>query len=188
MSVIPTPRFKSQYGEQPELERFHGWYTSIEFKTKVTSISKTQTGNITLYANYDYRLATVSIVGTYTITDKGKDKNPTISITFNLHKTYHEKVKNTTLNKIRIEFSLDLWEVDDGYQYIYIRDNNSQSIIWSEDKIDHDGAKKTYTYSVEVDMETYKKSDSFTFLFDASGAFADTWKFENFIARVYLTN
>ncbi len=191
ISVLPKPRFCTSYGQGPEIYNFYGWYTTIEFTTQVTSISSTQTGNIILYAKYDYYLTATTEFGPYTITDAGKDKNRKISFDTCMS-VYYPFVENTTLNKIRIEFSLSLWEVNDGYQHIYFRDDTKNKIIWSK-KLDHGGNKtntsiKEYSFTIVLDLEQYKDTKSFTFLFDASGFGADNWKFECFSAYIYLTN
>lgn len=188
---LPKPRFVGTNGVGSEIGNFYGWYSTKEFTTQVTCITATQLGDITLYAKYDYLLLGVFVDDTYTITDAGKEKNNDI-LFYTSMSTSYPRMKDTTLSKIRIEFSLDLWEVYDGYQHIYLRDDTKNKIIWSK-QLDYGGnktntAKKNYTFTIVLDLEQYKDTESFTFLFDASGFGPDTWKFTNFAMYMSCTN
>ncbi len=186
---MPVIKIKDPNGRYQNLDKFYGWYTSTDFNTQVTTISTEMTGEITLYAKYDYFVMAIHDTGkTYTVTDAGVNKNPNFDLDIYLKSVYYDKIKDTTLKKVRIEFSFDLWEVDDGYQHIYIRIKDLPLVsIWSK-KIDHSGGKKPYTYTAEFDIEDLKTYDNLVMYFDASGAFSDTWKFNNFNLSVYLVN
>lgn len=200
LTRMPTITWQNYpYGPPTNFGIFHGWYTSSAFTTKITSVSKTQTGNITLYANYDFLACYTSSPDTYTITDAGLDKNPYFDVNVNLKSENYDLVKNTTLNKIRFEISLDMWKVDDGYQHIGLRfigpnSGNSNSffeiaatLVW-ETKLDIGDDKYRKNFVVELDLELYKNIDTFRIIFNASGAFSDTWKFNNIKVSAYLTN
>lgn len=200
LAVMPTLRMRpASFAPSYEYPNFYGWYTTSAFTTQITSVSKTQTGAITLYAKYDYMLATESHENTYTVTDDGGTKNPNFQIAVNLKSYHYNIVKNTTLKTIRFEISFDMWKVDDGYQHIYLRNDDvdttgkspmeiiSESLVLSQ-KLDISSGTHHKSYTVTLDLEKFKNSNSFTLLFDASGAFSDTWKFNNLNIKAYLTN
>lgn len=186
MKWMPSVQLNTSY-MKPTLKDFYGWYTTDSFETQVTSISPTQTGNITLYAKYDYSVATMVSVGTFTVTDEGTSNNPQRCVTINLKKEHYENLKNTTLKTLKVEVSFNLWEIDDGYQHIYLRNDSTKSTLWST-KINHSGDKKKYTYTIELELDKVKDTDTITFLFDASGDNSDTWKFDDFKVNAILTN
>lgn len=200
LAVMPTLRMRpASFAPSYEYPNFYGWYTTSAFTTQITSVSKTQTGAITLYAKYDYMLAAESHENTYTVTDDGGTKNPNFQIAVNLKSYHYNIVKNTTLKTIRFEISFDMWKVDDGYQHIYLRNDDvdttgkspmeiiSESLVLSQ-KLDISSGTHHKSYTVTLDLEKFKNSNSFTLLFDASGAFSDTWKFNNLNIKAYLTN
>ena len=92
-----------------------------------------------------------------------------------------------------------MWKVDDGYQHIYLRNDDvdttgkspmeiiSESLVLSQ-KLDISSGTHHKSYTVTLDLEKFRNSNSFTLLFDASGAFSDTWKFNNLNIKAYLTN
>ena len=200
LTTMPTLRMRpAQFAQAYDYPYFYGWYTSASFTTEVTSISKTQTGDMTLYAKYDYLLTTVNDSNTRTVTDAGTNNNPYLSVGVYLKSFNYNLIKDTTLNKIRIEFSFDMWKINDGYQHVYVRYVDSMTehtnslmvvaptIVWSK-KLDIGDGKYRKSYVIELDLEKYKDIDSFYVLFDASGAGSDTWKFSNFELKAYLTN
>ncbi len=188
LSTMPIIRIKDPAGRYQTFDNFYGWYTSSDFTTKVTSISKTQTGNITLYAKYDYFVMEMNDSSTYRINDDGVEDNIKIEIGMYIGSVYKDRIKDTTLSKIKIDFSLDIWEVDDGYQHIYLY-NQSGDEIWGK-KIDHtaDKSKRTYKFSIELNLADYLDDDYLYLRFDASGAWSDDWKFNNLNLTMYFTN
>ncbi|MDE6617674.1 MAG: InlB B-repeat-containing protein [Clostridiales bacterium] len=187
MPIMPTLRYKALYGPYPPVKDFYGWFTSNSFTTPVNSIDEKSTGDITLYAKYDYFVTAVGYVATVTVTDAGTSKNCKIDVPIDLKSKLYEKIQNTTLTYMRVDLSFYLWEIDDGYQHIYLRNDADGSTLWST-KIDHSGGKTKYTYTFKIELTKVINTDSITFLFDASGAWSDDWQFSNFDAYVYLTN
>lgn len=171
------------------LDCFYGWYTSSSFTTKVVSISKTQSGKVYLYAKYDYFVKSTYASGTETITDDGVFKQTYFPVNINLKSLYYNDVKNTTLSQIKIEFSFDMWEVDDGYQDIYLY--NGTTVIW-EDTINRGSGKNTsamtYSKTIYLNIEDYKNFDILNLRFSAHGAFSDDWQFNNFQMSIYFVN
>ena len=172
-----------------ELENFDGWYSDANFTTKVNSISKTRTGTVTLYAKYDLWIMSTYASYTSSVNDGNINNQPSFSIDILLDSIYFEQVQNTSLSKIKIEISFDMWEVDDGYQHIYLYNGNSQ--IWSDTIERGSGINSSsyhYTNTIYLDLEDYSNVDYLDLKFSASGWFDDDWKFNNFEMHVYFTN
>lgn len=188
LQTMPTIYLISGYYSTP-LENFYGWYTSANFATRVYSISATQTGDVTLYAKYDYWISSTYASYTNTVTDDGIDKQPSFGVDVFLDSIYFDMVKNTTLDKIKIIISFDMWEVNDGYQDLYLY--NGDTKIWSQTinrGSGKDTSAKNYTFTIELDIYEYQNVDFMDLKFSAHGNFSDTWKFNNFEMSIYFTN
>ncbi|MDE6201733.1 MAG: S8 family serine peptidase [Clostridiales bacterium] len=196
VSTLPKIKRMNANEELVVMDKFYGWFSSNTFSNPIYAIRNTEIGDVILYAKYNYFVQSIEDTETHKITDAGASKNIHLTVEVPLKSSLYEIIKNTTLTKIRIEFSITLWEEDDGYQHIYLYNgegfngilfNGLPYIVWSK-KIDHSSSKtkKTYSYTIELDISQYKDTDSFVFGFDASGAFSDDWKFNNFKASVYL--
>ena len=173
-----------------ELEHFYGWYTNSSFSTRVYSISKTATGDITLYAKYDFYIGTTYASYTHTVTDGSLENQPSFNVDLFLGTYYFNEFKNTTINKIKIEFSMNIWEQNDGYQDLYLLYNGTQ--IWGQ-TIEHGpGNKETtpsrYTFTIELNMYDYTTVDRMNLTFGAHGSLGDTWNFNDFEMSVFFTN
>ena len=79
LATMPKIYTKSGY-YITELEYFYGWYTTSNFTTKVDSISKTRTGDITLYAKYDLWISSTYASSTHTVTDGSLNNQPSFSV------------------------------------------------------------------------------------------------------------
>ena len=179
-------------GRYYTLETFEGWYTSTDFRTQVTRISPWQAGDVTVYAKYYISVENFTDSDTYKVTDDNDlNKQPYFEINFNLGSYQYERIKNTTLKSIRIEISLDIWEVDDGYQECFLFCGNTQ--VW-EQTIEHGPGKKNGTpkrYALNIPLfaiQDYASQDYFTLRFGARGKFEDDWKFNNLEVHVSLVN
>lgn len=177
LTTMPRVYISSGY-HTTELENFYGWYTSDNFTSKVTSISKTRTGDITLFAKYDLWISTTYASYTNTVTDGSLNNQPNFSVDLLLGSYYYNEIKDTTLKKIKIEFSMNIWEQNDGYQDLYLFNGDTQ--IWKK-TIEHgSGYKETtpskYTFVIELDISDYRTVDWMELKFGAHGAFNDTWK------------
>ncbi|MDE6851432.1 MAG: hypothetical protein K2J67_02945, partial [Lachnospiraceae bacterium] len=115
----------------------------------------------TLYAKYDYLISWV-LTGSGTVTDGKITEQPYVSVDLYLKSFRYNKVKGTTLNKIKIEFSLDLWEEDEGYQDFYLY--NGEEIVWSYINLEHGGGSKNttparYFFKFELNLLEYDNVD-----------------------------
>ena len=75
-----------------------------------------------------------------------------------------------------------MWEVDDGYQYIFLYDgpNESSNLIWSVE-IEHGGSGKSstprvYEFEIFVPIESIQNCQYLYIRYGASGMFSDTWQ------------
>ena len=172
-----------------ELETFYGWYTNRNFTARVYSISTTQTGDVTLYAKYDYFVTSTSSSSTYTVTDGNIANQPNFTVHMSLGAFRYEKIKHTTLDEIRIEISFDMWEINDGYQDLYLYCGSTE--VWSV-TIDRSSGKDTtpqhYNYIILLPLSQYKNEDLLNLQFAAHGTFGDDWQFNNFEMSVFFTN
>ena len=162
------------------------WYLDSNFTTKVDSISANQTGTVVLYAKYEYWITTTYVSYTENVDE---DEPVTYLLELFLDAIYFAKVSNTSINKIKIEISFDMWEIKDGYQDIRLYNNNTE--IWS-DTINRGIGKNTsvYHYSnvILLDLNQYKNSNYMDLVFCAHGFSDDDWQFNNLIISISLIN
>ena len=175
------------------LPNFYGWYTSDSFLTKITSISPWRTGDIILYAKYDFYLGTTLGSGyVETVTDGNIYDQPSYDIWLFLGSLYlyYDQLESTTLSKVKITISMSLWELDDGYQQFFIY--NGDSVIWSYDHEHGPGYKETnkdtFEMTIYFNIEDLKEVDNLTLRFGARGSWSDDWQFTDFTMSVYYTN
>lgn len=188
-SEMPKIYYNDIYHQPQEISGFYGWYTSDNFTNRIDSISETSRGDIIVYAKYDYLLSTESYPDTYAVTDADISQQPSFNV-FVLLANNYEKIKNTTLSNARIKISVDVWEIDDGYQDFYLFYNNSE--VWAN-TITHGGTGKNsnvakYEFEINLNISDYKSVDFLKLRFGAHGAFSDTWKFNNLSIAIYYTN
>ena len=161
--------------------RFLGWYTTEDLVTQITSIAASRTGIVSVYAKWRYDYDNPSRSGEVTVTDSGimKQHYDQFSTGLTTNDLYDQ------LNKIGIKYlvvilKIRLWEVNDGYQHIYIYDQLNSKIL-AEETINHggDGANSTasvYTYQEKIEIEELQNNSYLNIRYSASGAFSDTWK------------
>ena len=169
----------------PQLH-FLGWYTSTTFLTKRTNISVTNTGNVYLYAKWRYDQGNAGRIGTYTITDADRFTQSYDQISVALS-SYNDLV-NIGMEYLAITLKINMWEVNDGYQYIFIYDGSGSgaTLLW-EQQITFGGNGKDSTPGVEefqiyIPLDKLKNVQFLYIRYGASGAFSDTWQND----RIYL--
>ena len=160
--------------------KFLGWYTSKTFTTKVTSISTTSSGNVYLYAKWRYDKDNPSRSGTYTITDSGRFNQSYDQFTIGLAE-YNDLV-DIGIEYLAITLKINMWEVDEGYQYIFIYDGSgsNDTLLW-DTKITFGGSGKDTTpgvkeYQIYIPIDKLKDVQYLYIRYGASGAFGDTWR------------
>lgn len=188
LSVMPKIGVMSSPGHFVAEDAFYGWYYNSSFTgNKITSISKTSTGNIVIYAKYDYEELSISDSGPCIITDAGVNRNPSIDIGIYLGSYRYNEIKDSTLKTIKIDIKLKISEIDDGYQHLYLYDKTSGAQVWHA-KEDHVGGENTYSFRIELSIDEYKNTNHFVLKFDASGAWDDDWQYRDLNITVTFTN
>lgn len=189
LSEMPTILLNGE-----EYSYFYGWYSSTSWNEsgKITYISSSETGNIIVYAKYDYYLSTTYGGGVVeTVTDDDIYDQPSYDIWVYLNSLYYNQISGTTLNKVKITISMTLWELDDGYQ-LYKIYNEAGNEIWYYEHEHGPGHKDTSHESFEttiyLNIEDVKAFNYLTLRFWARGSGADDWQFTDFTMSVYFTN
>jgi hypothetical protein len=83
-----------------------------------------------------------------------------------------------------IEITMDIREVNDGYQHIFIYNGTySNSVLLRSIKFEHypgtnNTTYKTYTFYIEIDLASVT-DNVFYIRYGASGLFSDTWRNKN---------
>lgn len=96
---------------------------------------------------------------------------------------------HTTLDTIKIKVVFYMWEVNDGYQDIYLYNGNTE--IWSATinrSSGKDTASQRFEYTIELNINTYRNVDFMDLKFGSHGNFGDTWQFNNFEMTITITN
>lgn len=165
---------------------FLGWYADKNFKTKVTEISDTSTGDKILYAKWRYDFSQGCCLNSeYTITDeKPYTKNYYHEIWISMkYNDLYQELKDIGINYVYIEFKLQIREVDDGYQEIYIFKGSSPTSnpIWSVTDIEHcpgsvGTTPKYYIWHCAFSIDMLKDCDELYIRYSAHGWGSDTWK------------
>ena len=124
------------------------------------------------------------------ITDDGRDNQHQDRINFaDIFGYTSENLINAGYDKIKISFSLELKEENDGYQHIilYAGGYEINSIT-----IEHGGSKKNesygrYEYNFEYDLNLFSESN-LTFKYVGSGNFDDNWYNKNLSVKITFVN
>lgn len=192
-------------GRVYSIGRFFGWYSNARFTNRVTSISKTQTGVVILYAKYEYWMGGSFASGyTQTVTDDdGEQPNIEKFLPMQIHQA---QLQGTTLKRLRMEIEIRMWEVNDGYQDFSLNITNQNGdrinrggIYYNEDfdhekdsiSLEHGGNKKntsaqTYKFTFTIDLTKYSDMEYLTLQLGAHGFAADTWQFDYLSTDLYF--
>lgn len=145
--------------------------------------------NITLAEDFEtlYTVRTVE----KTITDSGRFNQIHDSVNFNSvydGKYNLDNLYNQGYRTMAVEITMDVKEIHDGYQYIYIYDDTSTTSYLSGGRFEHGPGKKdtqykTYTFYFEIDINNVRDND-FVIRYGASGAFKDDWVTKNVKVQV----
>ena len=167
---------------EPHLQ-FLGWYEDHSFTKPISAISQTKNTSIRIYAKWRYDYDNPSRYGTYTITDSGRFNQSYDQIFTGLtNGDLYNDLDNLGIKYLSITLKINMWEVDDGYQYIFLYDgpNESSNLIWSVE-IEHGGSGKSstprvYEFEIFVPIESIRNCQYLYIRYGASGMFSDTWQ------------
>lgn len=156
---------------------FDGWYKKSTFTSRVTEVTKGETGDRTVYGRWKYNRP-----GTFTITDDGVFKQSSDWINLKEITGYTlSELKAQGYKSITFNGELTVWQKNDGYKYMQIYDgtgSNAKRI--HEWWIDHRDGKTKKVWQLNNDGSLTINLDALTndtlcFRYTASGNFADTW-------------
>lgn len=167
---------------EPHLQ-FLGWYEDHSFTKPISAISQTKNTSIRIYAKWRYDYDNPSRYDTCTITDSGRFNQSYDQIFTGLtNGDLYNDLDNLGIKYLSITLKINMWEVDDGYQYIFLYDgpNESSNLIWSVE-IEHGGSGKSstprvYEFEIFVPIESIRNCQYLYIRYGASGMFSDTWQ------------
>ncbi len=169
---LDLTKIYAQFERNRNLE-FLGWYTTMDFTSRRDKIMSSERGNVTVYAKWNNRNIYFRD-GEYTITDSGRFKQSYDTI--NIFGNYkYEDLKALGVKKIKLDITLTMWKVNDGYQYVILYDA-SDSVCFFEEKYDIGSGRYVKHICITLDLEAVKNYDTLRVRYSASGAGADTWK------------
>ena len=162
---------------------FLGWYTDPNFTTKVTNISATQTGVVTVYAKWRYDHSYFVDSRIYTITDSGRFNQSYDTIEIKLNSTQISNLQKMGMKYLFLHIKLQLCEVNDGYQYVFVYDGvgSGATLLWESEAIRHggDGANtnyKVYEMRILIPLDKIQNVSALYVRYGASGNYEDNWK------------
>ncbi len=156
--------------------RFLGWCIDSNLTTMWNNIPSTQTGTVTLYAKWRYDYDNPSRSGTYTITDSGRF-NQSYDQCYIPLSSYNDLV-GIGMQYLAITLKINMWEVNDGYQHIFLYDGSGSdaNLLWSCD-IEHGSTSAgVHTFQIYVPISQLQNVQYLYIRYGASGNFNDTWK------------
>lgn len=190
-----TAQFPSSYNSQADYE-FVGFYQDSGFINRYVNISETDSGNKDVYIKWRRIISHYYRSGLTTVTDKLDVKKKediasmpydSIAIGFDKDTLYNDMV-NKGIRYLIIDITMQMWEEDDGYQFIFICKGNTGDFInltGTEKepqgyKFETDGdydekSPKTLTLHFVLNIDELKGVDSLYIRYGASGFGNDTW-------------
>lgn len=136
--------------------------------------------------NYIQANAEIRLLNVYTIDDSGRFNNSfdIVNISSICGQTISSLISQG-YKKLRVKISINICEVDDGYQYMWIYDGSGSSanILWTQE-IEHkvgeqDSNYRTYIFNdAIIDLDDII-SNQIYMRYGASGSGNDTWKNKN---------
>lgn len=177
--------------------------TSNTTTTTTTSISSTSTTAKEVYVGTPTAVTYNIRSETTTITDSGRIDQKMDIVPFS--DNYKAKaLYNAGYTKLKVDFSFDVKEIDDGYQYVFLYyntscdennivdeivdlfDDSDPSLLYTY-KFEHTSGKKdtnwaTHTFSTSVSMSSIK--DDLYIRYGASGKNEDDWQNKNVVVTL----
>ncbi len=168
---------------------FIGWYLDMNFSNKAENITQNDTSDFVFYAKWRYDFNSGGRIGNYTITDDtdrfGQPYDQFIiglnTITYD-GKTLYENLKSIGITHLYFKLKVELYEVNKGYQRIYVYGDLNGTIDISNGKrqISHMGStlgktSAVYTFLFEVNLDKVRNCNYVYVRYSAAGEDSDTW-------------
>lgn len=136
--------------------------------------------------NYINTSEDIRLLGEYTIDDSGRFNNSYDEIIISsIYGQTISSLKSQGYTKMKIKISIDISEVDDGYQYMWIYDGSGSNanILWTQE-IEHkvgsaDSIYRTYIFEDALIDLSQINSNTIYMRYGASGSGSDIWKNKN---------
>ena len=177
---------------------FLGWYTDMNFKTQVTSISTSATGNRTYYAKwrYDYEATGFWAESGTLITDAGQFNNPYNSILLGLSTTdgFYENLLSIGIKYLVLNYEIKMHEIDDGYQRIYVYDGpgkDATQLYYNQFEYYSPGKKISsgiVQRRIVIPISSLQNINYLYIRYDGSGWGKDDWVIERIYCEVMYIN
>ena len=183
--------FHIPYPDREAHCEFVCWCSDAALTKKVTSISKNQTGTVNLYARWRFDGLVCGRYADYTITDSGRfnQRWDEVPIGMTWETPGYDALKAMGFKYFVLQIELTAWEVNDGYQYIFIYDGESKNAnLLADQKFEiSSSSEKVLTFTFIIDIEKLKDVDVIYVRYGASGNWSDTWHTNEFKAsRQYV--
>ena len=178
--TLPRISFQTPYPDRQAHCEFISWCSDAALTHEITSISASRTGTVNIYARWRYVSPGGSRYSDYTITDSGRfnQRYDTVTIGMTWELPGYNALKAMGFKYLVLQIELTAWEVNDGYQYIFIYDGESKDAKLLADKkfeISSSSAKVLPVFTFIIDIEQLKNVDVLYVRYGASGNGSDTW-------------
>jgi uncharacterized repeat protein (TIGR02543 family) len=172
-------RYTSDYKVLSTPYLFLGWYTDMNFTTRVTSINSKVFGDVDLFAKWEMYEDLNIRFEKYLITDSGRLNQSFDEFYIGINNNYN-KLINMGFNYLVIDLKLRIWEKYDGYQGIllYKKYDSNSNTIW-ETELETNSTPTYYAFNISLKLDDIKDMEYLYILFGARGAFADDWYNDN---------
>lgn len=108
----------TSYGYDPHYV-FLGWYQDMDFTTKITTTPTNITGDCILYAKWRIDYGWLASHGERTVTSAGVMSNASDQIYVGSVE-HLRQLQRMGITKLTISFHINMWEVKNGTQYVYL--------------------------------------------------------------------
>ena len=181
------------YPEREAHCEFLYWCKDAELMNRIDRIEAYQTGTVDIYAKWRYIEPACGRNGDYKITDSGRfnQEFDEVAIGMKWGTPGYDALKQIGVKYLVLQIELTAWEVNDGYQYIFIYDGESKKAnLLSEQKFEiSSSSEKVLNFTFVIDIEKIKNVDVLYVRYGASGNGSDTWHTNRFRAtRQYVVS
>lgn len=173
---------------------FECFCSDLELKNKITKISSTMHGDITLYLRWSHRFVSFTgDSGGFTVTDSGRWNQEYCRAYVAVPNLETDLEGYDYFKSVEITVSFNYTEIDEGYQYVFLYSDytkkNNDGYIY-EFKINNGGTSADSLYwsgTFRIPIIDYDSLHVYYILFGASGKGDDDWIVEEIDISIYLS-